>query len=278
MKESIHVINGKSYTFTTIANKTHLIFKSKMRPASENHVEVCTFPNCKIITRSTGEILFALKINREAGDQFEILTAQQLYDHYAWQWFEPLADNYHELIYLNEGPETHTAYKHFSWQDIVDFSEVDRPSYQFYKEQEGDWKHNSSGGDGYLMVTVNGYPYWTDAVGQIPYAVDTFRSLHNVSDVVETGMTFATTKPADLLAGKRDMTSSYDNFFVLRGAIYASKRFSYQRTNYTSSVNMENGRQIILQDTTEIMHEIDAECLSNAITQQELDLYGKWVK
>ena len=30
------------------------------------------------------------------------MTAQELYDKFRYQWFEPLADNYRELLYVNE--------------------------------------------------------------------------------------------------------------------------------------------------------------------------------
>lgn len=235
-----------------------------MRPAAENHVEVCTVPNCKIITRSTGEILFALKINREVGEQFEILTAQQLYDDYAWQWFEPLADNYHELIYLNEGPETHTAYKHFSWQDIVDFSSIDRLSVSYYQNLPGDWKTVKMGGDGYLMVMIEGSPYWTDAVGQVPFAVDTYRSTHDIKYVVSTGMTWG----KGTVSGPADKTNGYDNFMVLRGALFASKKYTYK---YGSSYGGYSDASEI-----EITNDTESSMLAKAITESELNRYGVW--
>lgn len=30
------------------------------------------------------------------------MIAQDLYDKFQYQWFEPLADNYRELLYVNE--------------------------------------------------------------------------------------------------------------------------------------------------------------------------------
>jgi hypothetical protein len=35
-------------------------------------------------------------------DNFAIITAQELYDKFLYQWFEPLADNYRELLFVNE--------------------------------------------------------------------------------------------------------------------------------------------------------------------------------
>ena len=41
---------------------------------------------------------------------------------------------------------------------------------------ENDWKAKGKPGDGYLMVEVDGVPYWTDAIGQIPYALNEYRN------------------------------------------------------------------------------------------------------
>ncbi|EOV0644919.1 hypothetical protein ACOIOT_004480 [Cronobacter turicensis] len=99
MKKSQHIINGRAYDFQTDNGETHLVYYSHTRPVTENHVETVCIPSCKIITRSNGDILFAHGLKE--GEMFEILTAKSLYDRYAWQWFEPLADNYHPLIYFN---------------------------------------------------------------------------------------------------------------------------------------------------------------------------------
>lgn len=64
--------------------------------------------------------------------------------------------------------------KHFSWSDIASFAEVDRWMISYRQGGSGDWKAASSGGDGFLMVTVDGKPYWADAIGQIPFAVNKF--------------------------------------------------------------------------------------------------------
>jgi hypothetical protein len=121
---------------------------------------------------------------------------------------------------LNEGPETHTAYKHFSWQDIVDFSSIDRLSIAYYKGFPGDWKSVKGGGDEYLLVMIDGMPYWTDAIGQIPFAVDTYRATHDIKYVVRTGMTWG----KGTVTGSIDKTNEYDNFMILRAALFASKK------------------------------------------------------
>lgn len=38
----------------------------------------------------------------------------------------------------------------------------------------GDWKAESNPGNGYLMVEVEGVPYWADAIGQIPFTLNEY--------------------------------------------------------------------------------------------------------
>lgn len=62
-------------------------------------------------------------------------------------------------------------------------------------------------------------PYWTDAVGQIPFAVDTYRDKQSITKTVQVGIEWGD----GTWAGDADYSNEYDNYFVLRGAIYASK-------------------------------------------------------
>lgn len=196
----------------------------------------------------------------------KIITAQNLYDDYQYQWFEPLADNYREIIFLNKEDYIKDAYKIFLWSDIVNFSLIDRPSYSFYKNMEGDWKQNPRGGAGYLLVLVSGTPYWADAIGQIPFAIDTFRDTHNINKTVEIGISWGT----GTLTGLADYSNEYDNYFVLRGAIYASKSFSYSTKT--------TGQTYPAVVVTEINHSIDPESLGTYININELHSYGIWNK
>jgi hypothetical protein len=133
-----------------------------------------------LITRKNKVPLFALRPNTEDKQKFRIIVAQNLYDKDKIQWFEPLANNYRELIWVHPksyttGSLQHEAYKYCSWEDIIKFSVVDRLSIAYGKNFWGDWKRQKEGGAGYLLAMVDGMSYWTDAVGQIPFAVDTTR-------------------------------------------------------------------------------------------------------
>ncbi len=167
-------------------------------------------PNILIITRKNADVLFVLKGGKK--DSFKIITGQDLYDDFKYQWFEPLADNYRELLYVNDADYVKDAYKIFSWDDIAAFSLVDRPSYSFYKSMDGDWKHNPEGGAGYLLVLISGIPYWTDAVGQIPFAVDTYRSKQSITQTVRMGIKWGD----GTFIGDKDYYNEHDNYFVLR--------------------------------------------------------------
>lgn len=57
-------------------------------------------PNILIITRKNADVLFVLRGGEN--DSFAIIAAQELYDKFQYQWFEPLADSYRELLYVNE--------------------------------------------------------------------------------------------------------------------------------------------------------------------------------
>ena len=72
-------------------------------------------------------------------------------------------------------------FKHFSWDDIISFSEIDRPMWHYHKGGDGDWKTKGKPGDGYLMVEVEGIPYWADAIGQIPYSLNDYRNYYKNS-------------------------------------------------------------------------------------------------
>jgi hypothetical protein len=88
----------------------------------------------------------------------------------------------------------------------------------------GDWKRSDEGGNGYLMVTLNGMPYWANAVGNIPFAVNRYHDLLTktgdpikaIQGTVQTGIDFGGGLP-----GTADYTNTMDNYFILRGALWA---------------------------------------------------------
>lgn len=268
MKEIKLEVDGESYLIVTKDEKTELGIKGKTTPEKDEEEHEIEAPNILIVTRKNADVLFVLRGAEQ--DSFKILTAQELYDQFKYQWFEPLADSYRELIYVNESEDVKDAYKNFTWGDIVAFSIIDRPSISYYNELEGDWKHNSKGGAGYLLSMIEGVPYWTDAIGQIPFAVDTYRAQKSVLSTVETGITWATGKGKDVILGNKDKSNTYDNFFVLRGALFASKKFSYKITSTGSSYPAVN--------VVETENSVDSKELEKNISALEYEKYAVWKK
>lgn len=263
--EKINIeIDGTPYLIVTQDGKTELGIKGNTTPENDSTPHDIKVPNVLIITRKNGEVLFVLRGAEE--DEFSMLTAQTLYDNFQYQWFEPLADNYRELLFVNEADYVNEAYKIFTWNDIAEFSVIDRAPLSFRPEGEGDWKNNSAGGAGYLLVLIYKIPYWTDAVGQIPFAVDTYRMAKNIPSTVETGMVWGTGKRTDVA----DRANTYDNFFVLRGALYASQRFTY---SIKSGYGTYPAVTVVEQD-----NDTPADTLGNSITPEECNKYATWNK
>ena len=134
MKEINLEVDGKSYLIVTKNEKTELGIKGKTTPEKDEKEYEIEIPNILIVTRKNADVLFVLR------GGVRIVTGQELYDQFKYQWFEPLADNYLELLYVNDADYIKEAYKVYSWEDIANFALIDRPSYSYYKNFEGDWK------------------------------------------------------------------------------------------------------------------------------------------
>ena len=222
-------INGIKYTFETKNNKTELVYLLEVTDSNINDEVTIKIPNILVITRNTGEILFILECG--GNDKFEMMTVKELYAKKI-QWFEPLADNYRKLLFVNKKDYVKAAYKIFSWQDIYDFSVIDRMPMAYLSNKSGDWKTVENGADGYIISLINDIPYWSDAIGQIPYAIDTFRMMRNRKSVQYWGGVFAEGSTIAaikaIITGDLDKTTTWDNFFILRGVIFAENKFKYE--------------------------------------------------
>lgn len=128
-------IDGNTLEFVTRKGKTYLKKEMELTDSKKNDPEHVKLPDVIVVTRKDGLILFVL---RAPGEGLKFVTAQTLYDRYQYQWFEPLADNYRELIYLNTKEYTKDAYKNFTWKQIDEFASVDRMSLSFAKGMPGD--------------------------------------------------------------------------------------------------------------------------------------------
>jgi RHS repeat-associated protein len=187
------------------------------------------------VTSNSGKYLFMLNDGKSGVTS---MTAKALYDQ-GTQWFEPEADNYMPLIGTAEGLEGFSELKHFTWKQITDFSEEDRWMMSYRQGGSGDWKASKEGAAGYFLVTVDGKPYWSDAIGQIPFAVDKYtdelmsnkgNTERSILNTIDAGREYGGGK---LIGGTRDNSNTYDNYFILRGALWANQRYImlYDKSN-----------------------------------------------
>ena len=124
------------------------------------------------------------------------LSAKELYKIKGIHWFETTADNYHKLLYVNPDLKDREKCKelgllYFTWREVVEFAESMSPNINYTdskkdekfinyailyaRKNKGDWKEVDDGAKGYLLVSMEGIPYWADAVGQIPYAINIYK-------------------------------------------------------------------------------------------------------
>ena len=118
------------------------------------------------VLNKAGQYLFTLDNHSKTKSE---ITAKDLYAK-GIQWFEPNADNYMPLLSVNKDIESIKGIEHFSWDDIETFALTDRLMYEYRREGSGDFKE----GKGFLC-TVDGIPYWTDVIGQIPFAINCYK-------------------------------------------------------------------------------------------------------
>lgn len=175
------------------------------------------------------EFLFALDNGQK---KIISMSAKQLYDN-GIQWFSPTADNYMRLLYMAKSIINNKDIKHFTWNDIVQFGEMDRSLLSYRAGGSGDWKAEGKPGDGYLLVTVNYMPYWADAIGQIPFAIACYRSSlkylsNSRSAEIETyriGQKFGTGNILKSIFSSPDTSNSYDNEMIRRAIRWAKERY-----------------------------------------------------
>ncbi|MCT4535171.1 hypothetical protein [Halodesulfovibrio sp.] len=258
-------IDGQNYVWA-INGKKSLMSRSYTTLLQNKKPDKIKVPSFWVVTRNNGNLLFILRKTEEDETAHEgyIRTAAEIYD-MKFQWFEPLADNYRELLWVNQKEYIKPAYKWFTWEEIKEAACEKRPPASYASYMPGDWKRASGGADGFLLVMIDRLPYWADAVGQLPFAVGIYRFKRNLEKVIRIGMEYATGLP-----GPVDTSNEYDNFFILRGALFAKKMYSFK-------VEI-SGLLVPTEDVTEIITDISARELGNPITSGELANYGFWNK
>ena len=191
------------------------------------------------VVNSQGHYLFILD---DSQTKHSKITAKDLYKK-GIQWFESSADNYMPLLLVNSNIRESDSYKHFTWNDIISFAEIDRTMLSYRSGGSGDWKANGKPGGGYLMVEVEGIPYWTDAIGQIPFALNEYRNIFGRSknseiaarETIEIGKQFGNGSLLNLVFPSPDNSNGYDNAMIQRAINWAKKRYKL------TPIRMSNG-------------------------------------
>ncbi len=196
------------------------------------------------------------------------------------QWFEPNADNYMKPLWTNPDIGSMDGIKHFSSDDIVKFADTHQDLIGYASNGLwNDWKSSKKGADGFILSTVNGKPYWSDAIGQIPFAINAMRSGSGMAtdypSTAEQGIrntVYWGQKFGGGLFGDPDKSKSYDNFMVLRGALFAAQRFTILRT--TQELYIERGMKSTMTDIHIRINPVNSNMLDKPIDKQTANKYG----
>jgi RHS repeat-associated protein len=192
------------------------------------------------VINSRGVYLFTLD-NHQANRTN--ITAKDLYAE-GIQWFESSADNYMPLLFVSTNIRESDSFTHFSWDDIISFSEVDRSMLSYRTGGSGDWKAEGNPGNGYLMTEVEGVPYWSDAIGQIPFTLNEYRNVLGrtknsekaAGETIDMGKRFGNGSLLNIFFSFPDDGNSYDNAIIKRSVDWAKNRYSLM------PIRMPNGQ------------------------------------
>ena len=90
-----------------------------------------------------------------------------------------------------------------------------------------------------------------------------------LSAVIKIGIEWGPGDIKSRFEGKFDNTNKYDNYFVLRGALYASKKYSY-------IIQRNASGQYPAVNIIEKINIVDPGQLGNSITNDEISEYATW--
>ncbi len=158
----------------------------------------------------TGNYLFALGDHRDSNARD--ITAIDVYNN-GVQWFAPTADNYMPIDSINPDIQKNERILHVNPKDLYKFANGRHPL-GYRAEGPGDWKKQVA--KGYFLAEMNGYPYWSDALGQIPFTLDTYRAFKK--DPIYKYFPITATKISGRIFGdgcsKPDFSNSSDNYLI----------------------------------------------------------------
>ena len=200
------------------------------------------------VVNKTGGFLFSLDDGTFLKSK---IKASDLYKR-GTQWFESTAENYMPLLSVNANIRKSESFKHFTWQDIIDFAEIDRSMLSYRSHGSGDWKAEGKPANGYLLVEIEGIPYWADAIGQIPFALNDYRNYYKNSfdseyaerNTIADGAQFANSSLWNLIFPSYDYSNTYDNAMIKRAIAWAKHRY-YKSVEHTYFLGIDFSNRVM---------------------------------
>ncbi len=251
-------------------NKKATIYAYFEAKEGEGKLEVDVKLDKIYVTTSKKKYLFSLEPNTK--NEPEVITVKDLYKK-GIQWFCPYADDYLKLIHCDKNLNTFSELKHFSWDTIVQFAEIDRWNINYRTGGSGDWKASKDGGDGYILITVGNFPYWGDGIGQIPFSVDVYTDnleqgyskAQAIRETLASGQKFG---DGNIFGGSKDYSNSYDNHIIVRACLWAKER--YEVKQYTEMMKFSMRTTYRLNKTS-----YAPDNLQKMLTKDEFETYLK---
>lgn len=92
------------------------------------------------------------------------------------------------------------------------------------------------------MVEIEGVPYWTDAIGQIPFALNEYRNVFERSknpeiaagETIDIGKKFGDGSLMNIIFPSPDYSNGYDNAMIVRAVNWAKKRYRLTPTRMSN--------------------------------------------
>lgn len=214
---------------------------------------ITNYPYILKVVDSEGNYLLSLEGDE---DNHGTITASELYNK-GIQWFEPNAIEYRTELHTNPDIISNSGIKHFKNEDIKAFADKYQNPLNYMSKNhveiiesllgfnsqsasdilsvidplnnsklelpilgKGDWKKSPNGADGYLLSTIDGKLYWSDAIGQIPFAINSVRDLRKIPFLKR--YPIAITEIIGKILGNGsasfDFENNYDNATITRTA------------------------------------------------------------
>ncbi len=150
------------------------------------------------------------------------------------QWTLQDADHYIPLDSVSPDIQNNPNVYHVDTENFYKFANEDRNPLAYGSGGDGDWKHSPEGANNFRLAEVNGTPIWPDALGQIPFAVDTYKKIlaftgdEKIAEVLTKQIGYAFAEGISLktpFPWLWDRSNSLDNGMIQKAIDYAKKKY-----------------------------------------------------